>query len=67
MPTTLVLRGADAGGCARAFTIPELGIGEIVKKNGDRRIALGARKRPGASWLRRRKSTTALRIEGMHC
>ncbi len=42
----LVLRGADAGGCARAFTIPELGIEEIVKKNGDTRIDLGAR-RPG--------------------
>ncbi|MGW6703844.1 urease accessory protein UreH domain-containing protein [Streptomyces sp. NPDC054956] len=46
VPTTLVLRGADAGGCARAFTIPELGIEEIVKKNGDTRINLGARK-PG--------------------
>ncbi|QNE24101.1 sulfite exporter TauE/SafE family protein [Streptomyces sp. INR7] len=46
LPTTLVLRGADAGGCARAFTIPELGIEEIVKKNGDTRIDLGTRK-PG--------------------
>ncbi|MFD7256600.1 sulfite exporter TauE/SafE family protein [Streptomyces sp. NPDC059874] len=46
VPTTLVLRGADAGGCARAFTIPELGVEEIVKKNGDTRIDLGTRK-PG--------------------
>ncbi|MFD7627789.1 sulfite exporter TauE/SafE family protein [Streptomyces sp. NPDC059851] len=46
VPTALVLRGADAGGCARAFTIPELGVEEIVKKNGDTRIDLGARK-PG--------------------
>ncbi|MEU2299650.1 cupredoxin domain-containing protein [Streptomyces antibioticus] len=39
-------RGADAGGCARAFNIPELGVEEIIKKNGDTRIDLGARK-PG--------------------
>lgn len=45
-PTVLVLRGTDAGGCARAFTIPELGIEEIVKKNGDTTIDLGTRK-PG--------------------
>lgn len=41
LPTTLVLRGKDSGGCARAFTIPELGVQEIVKKNGDTEIDLG--------------------------
>ncbi|KUL42555.1 sulfite exporter TauE/SafE family protein [Streptomyces regalis] len=44
MPTTLVLRGKDSGGCARAFTIPELGVQEIVKRNGDTKIDLGTRK-----------------------
>ncbi|MFF5757422.1 urease accessory protein UreH domain-containing protein [Streptomyces longwoodensis] len=46
VPTTLVLRGKDSGGCARAFTIPELGVQEIVKRDGDTKIDLGARK-PG--------------------
>ncbi|GHE39071.1 sulfite exporter TauE/SafE family protein [Streptomyces lavendulocolor] len=46
VPTTLVLRGKDSGGCARAFTIPELGIQEIVKRDGDTKIDLGTRK-PG--------------------
>ncbi|MGW3935259.1 urease accessory protein UreH domain-containing protein [Streptomyces sp. NBC_00024] len=44
VPTTLVLRGKDSGGCARAFTIPELGVQEIVKRNGDTEIDLGTRK-----------------------
>ncbi|WP_033309252.1 sulfite exporter TauE/SafE family protein [Streptomyces iakyrus] len=43
VPTTLVLRGKDSGGCARAFTIPELGVQEIVKRNGDTKIDLGTR------------------------
>ncbi|WP_407835926.1 sulfite exporter TauE/SafE family protein [Streptomyces sp. DSM 116496] len=46
VPTTLVLRGKDSGGCARAFTIPELGVQEIVKRDGDTEIDLGTR-RPG--------------------
>ncbi|MEU0721793.1 sulfite exporter TauE/SafE family protein [Streptomyces lavendulocolor] len=46
VPTTLVLHGKDSGGCARAFTIPELGVQEIVKRNGDTKIDLGTRK-PG--------------------
>ncbi|MBC2905396.1 sulfite exporter TauE/SafE family protein [Streptomyces cupreus] len=47
VPTTLVLRGKDSGGCARAFTIPELGVQEIVKRNGDTKVDLGTRE-PGA-------------------
>ncbi|WP_149830740.1 sulfite exporter TauE/SafE family protein [Streptomyces tailanensis] len=47
VPTTLVLRGKDSGGCARAFTIPELGVQEIVKRDGDTKVDLGTRK-PGA-------------------
>ncbi|WP_137990797.1 sulfite exporter TauE/SafE family protein [Streptomyces vilmorinianum] len=43
VPTTLVLRGKDSGGCARAFTIPELGVQEIVERNGDTEIDLGTR------------------------
>ncbi|UUU39207.1 hypothetical protein [Streptomyces sp. NBC_00162] len=31
-PTTLVLHGKDSGGCARAFTIPALGVQEIAKR-----------------------------------
>lgn len=46
VPTTLVLHGKDSGGCARAFTIPELGVREIVKRDGDTEIDLGTRK-PG--------------------
>ncbi|MFE2325718.1 sulfite exporter TauE/SafE family protein [Streptomyces sp. NPDC059385] len=46
VPTTLVLHGRDSGGCARAFTIPELGVQEIVKRDGDTEIDLGTRK-PG--------------------
>ncbi|MFD7446450.1 sulfite exporter TauE/SafE family protein [Streptomyces sp. NPDC059909] len=46
VPTTLVLHGKDSGGCARAFTIPELGVQEIVKRDGDTTIDLGMRK-PG--------------------
>ncbi|AVH60817.1 MULTISPECIES: sulfite exporter TauE/SafE family protein [Streptomyces] len=46
VPTTLVLHGKDSGGCARAFTIPELGVQEIVKRDGDTNIDLGTRK-PG--------------------
>ncbi|MDD9375669.1 sulfite exporter TauE/SafE family protein [Streptomyces sp. ZAF1911] len=46
VPTTLVLHGQDSGGCARAFTIPELGVREIVKRDGDTEIDLGTRK-PG--------------------
>ncbi|MFD7446750.1 sulfite exporter TauE/SafE family protein [Streptomyces sp. NPDC059909] len=46
VPTTLVLHGKDSGGCARAFTIPELGVQEIVKRDGDTTIDLGTRK-PG--------------------
>ncbi|MFI6770713.1 sulfite exporter TauE/SafE family protein [Streptomyces sp. NPDC050355] len=46
VPTTLVLHGKDAGGCARAFTIPELGVSEIVERNGDTKVDLGTRK-PG--------------------
>ncbi|MEV5450360.1 sulfite exporter TauE/SafE family protein [Streptomyces sp. NPDC052535] len=44
VPTTLVLRGKDSGGCARAFTIPELGVQEIVKRDGDTNVDLGTRK-----------------------
>ncbi|MET9953652.1 sulfite exporter TauE/SafE family protein [Streptomyces sp. NPDC006339] len=44
VPTTLVLHGKDSGGCARAFTIPELGVQEIVKRDGDIEIDLGTRK-----------------------
>lgn len=43
LPTTLILRGKDSGGCARAFTIPELGVQEIVERNGDTEINLGTR------------------------
>ncbi|MBT2452319.1 sulfite exporter TauE/SafE family protein [Streptomyces sp. ISL-43] len=43
-PTKLVLHGKDSGGCARAFTIPELGVQEIVKRNGDTEVDLGTRK-----------------------
>ncbi|GAA3388948.1 sulfite exporter TauE/SafE family protein [Streptomyces roseoviridis] len=43
LPTTLILRGKDSGGCARAFTIPELGVQEIVERNGDTVIDLGTR------------------------
>ena len=43
LPTTLILRGKDSGGCARAFTIPELGVQEIVERNGDTEIDLGTR------------------------
>ncbi|MGW6708971.1 urease accessory protein UreH domain-containing protein [Streptomyces sp. NPDC054956] len=43
VPTTLVLHGKDSGGCARAFTIPELGVQEIVKRDGDTEIDLGTR------------------------
>ncbi|GAB2956447.1 hypothetical protein GCM10023080_014600 [Streptomyces pseudoechinosporeus] len=46
VPTTLVLRGKDSGGCARAFTIPELGVQKIVKRDGDTKVDLGTRK-PG--------------------
>ncbi|WP_328967446.1 urease accessory protein UreH domain-containing protein [Streptomyces sp. NBC_00239] len=46
VPTTLVLHGKDSGGCARAFTIPELDVQEIVKRDGDTEIDLGTRK-PG--------------------
>ncbi|MGP3947494.1 urease accessory protein UreH domain-containing protein [Streptomyces sp. 7N604] len=46
VPTTLVLHGQDSGGCARAFTIPELGVQEIVRRNGDTKVDLGTRK-PG--------------------
>ncbi|MGA5189268.1 sulfite exporter TauE/SafE family protein [Streptomyces griseoincarnatus] len=46
VPTTLILRGKDSGGCARAFTIPELGVQEIAKRDGDTHIDLGTRK-PG--------------------
>ncbi|MFE1961520.1 sulfite exporter TauE/SafE family protein [Streptomyces sp. NPDC059479] len=46
VPTTLILRGKDSGGCARAFTIPELGVQEIAKRDGDINIDLGTRK-PG--------------------
>ncbi|WP_331753350.1 sulfite exporter TauE/SafE family protein (plasmid) [Streptomyces sp. NBC_00637] len=44
VPTTLILRGKDSGGCARAFTIPELGVQEIAKRDGDTNIDLGTRK-----------------------
>ncbi|WP_331753158.1 sulfite exporter TauE/SafE family protein (plasmid) [Streptomyces sp. NBC_00637] len=44
VPTTLVLHGKDSGGCARAFTIPELGVQEIVKRDGDTKVDLGTRK-----------------------
>ncbi|MFE1788724.1 sulfite exporter TauE/SafE family protein, partial [Streptomyces sp. NPDC059525] len=43
VPTTLVLHGKDSGGCARAFTIPELGVQKIVKRDGDTEIDLGTR------------------------
>lgn len=46
VPTTLILRGKDSGGCARAVTIPELGVQEIAKRDGDINIDLGTRK-PG--------------------
>lgn len=44
VPTTLVLRGDNAGGCARAFTIPELGVQEVVKRSGDTPVDLGTPK-----------------------
>jgi sulfite exporter TauE/SafE len=44
VPTTLVLHGPDSGGCARAFTIPALGVEEIVKRDVDTKIDLGTRK-----------------------
>ncbi|EGX61035.1 MULTISPECIES: sulfite exporter TauE/SafE family protein [Streptomyces] len=46
VPTTLVLHGKDSSGCAQAFTIPALGVQEIVKRNGDTEVDLGTRK-PG--------------------
>ncbi|MGH3313006.1 MAG: sulfite exporter TauE/SafE family protein, partial [Streptomyces sp.] len=46
LPTRLVLHGENAGGCARGFTIPELGVQKIVKENGDTNVNLGTRK-PG--------------------
>ncbi|MEU0684433.1 urease accessory protein UreH domain-containing protein [Streptomyces albogriseolus] len=46
VPTTLVLRGKDSGGCARAFTIPKLGVQKIVKRDGDTKVDLGTRE-PG--------------------
>ncbi|MFE7603278.1 sulfite exporter TauE/SafE family protein [Streptomyces sp. NPDC057494] len=49
VPTRLVLRGKDSGGCARAFTIPALGVREIVKENGDTDVDLGT---PTAGKLR---------------
>lgn len=49
VPTTLVLRGDDAGGCARAFTIPALGVQEIVERFGDTDVDLGT---PKAGQLR---------------
>ncbi|WP_328923354.1 cupredoxin domain-containing protein [Streptomyces sp. NBC_00190] len=45
-PGRPVLHGKDSGGCARAFTIPELGVQEIVKRDGDTDVDLGTRK-PG--------------------
>ncbi|GEC06507.1 hypothetical protein SSP24_41620 [Streptomyces spinoverrucosus] len=41
-----MLHGKDSGGCARAFTVPELGVQEIVKRNGETKVDLGTRK-PG--------------------
>ncbi|MEV7611423.1 sulfite exporter TauE/SafE family protein [Streptomyces sp. NPDC089799] len=49
VPTTLVLHGKDSGGCARAFTIPALGVQEIVKRDGDTEVDLGT---PGPGTLR---------------
>ncbi|WP_426362463.1 cupredoxin domain-containing protein [Streptomyces sp. E-08] len=49
VPTKLVLRGKDSGGCARAFTIPALGVREIVKENGGTAIDLST---PTAGKLR---------------
>ncbi|MEU9010716.1 hypothetical protein AB0D12_13200 [Streptomyces sp. NPDC048479] len=42
--------GKDSGGCARAFTILELGVQEIVQRNGDTEVDLGTRK-PGKATL----------------
>ncbi|MGW4233642.1 cupredoxin domain-containing protein [Streptomyces sp. NPDC004980] len=43
LPTPPILRDKDSGGCARAFTIPELGVQEIAERNGDTKIGLGTR------------------------
>lgn len=44
VPTKLVLHGDNAGGCARAFTIPSLGVQKIVKRYGDTDVDLGTPK-----------------------
>nr|WP_238492281.1 sulfite exporter TauE/SafE family protein [Streptomyces sp. UNOB3_S3] len=49
VPTTLVLHGKGANGCARGFTIPALGIREIVETDADTEVDLGT---PKAGTLR---------------
>lgn len=44
VPTKLVLHGKDASGCVRAFTIPSMGVQEIVEQNGDTDVDLGTPK-----------------------
>jgi uncharacterized protein len=46
IPTTLLIRSDDAQGCIRAFTVPDLGIQQILPANGERRIDIGEL-RPG--------------------
>ncbi|MFI9201564.1 sulfite exporter TauE/SafE family protein [Streptomyces sp. NPDC053048] len=49
VPTTLVLHGNGANGCARGFTIPALGVQEIVETDDDTQVDLGT---PKAGTLR---------------
>lgn len=41
LPTTLVIRSERAQGCVRAFTVPALGLQEILPTEGETRIDLG--------------------------
>lgn len=42
VPTDLVLRSVNVGGCTSYFTIPSLDVGQRLPVNGDTTIALGA-------------------------
>jgi hypothetical protein len=41
VPTDLVVRGVNAAGCIRSFTVPKLGIEETIPENGVVTIPLG--------------------------
>jgi sulfite exporter TauE/SafE len=41
IPTTLLIRSNDAQGCIRSFTVPDLGIQQILPANGESRIEVG--------------------------